>query len=38
MPDERIITMVYDDIADNEWQKTKYKGTLFNRPGRGWSY
>lgn len=38
MPDDRIITMVYDDIADNKWQPAEFKGKVFNRPGMRLTY
>ena len=30
VPDERIIVMMYDDIADSEWNP--HRGTIINRP------
>lgn len=33
IPEDQIITMVYDDIAHNYWQPYEYLGMIFNRPG-----
>lgn len=31
LPDERIVVMIYDDIAYNDWNN--YPGQIFNKPG-----
>ncbi|GMH36123.1 hypothetical protein BSKO_03991 [Bryopsis sp. KO-2023] len=31
--DDHVITMVYDDIANNYWQSREFYGKIFNRPG-----
>lgn len=33
MDDDHIITMVFDDIANNTQMPEKFKGQLFNTPG-----
>ena len=33
IPDERIITMIYDDVADNF--ENPFRGQLFNKPSDG---